>query len=127
MDAKIKKITNVLLDHIERASENEIPRIMKDFVAYLDQEKLLGAWREIEQMIHALWKEKYGVSKITILSAHPLTETAEKEIQKLANGADIERRVDERLIGGAIIRIDDKRIDSSMAGSLQRLKMTLSK
>lgn len=127
MSTHAKTIARVLVDQIESAGDQEIPEIMKEFVGFLAQEKLLGEWREIETQIHQVWKEKYGASKITVVSAHPLTEAADQEIEKLAKGADIERRVDERLIGGSIIRIDDKRIDGSIAGALQKLKMTLSK
>ena len=127
MDAKIKTIARVLVDQVETVSEDEISEIMKDFISYLAKEKLIDKWRDIENAIHAVWKEKYGASKITVVSAHPLTEAANKEIENLAKGADITRRVDERLIGGSIIRIDDKRVDGSIAGLLQKLKMTLSK
>jgi len=127
MDVKIKTIARVLVDQIETVSEDEISETMKEFVSFLAQEKMIDKWREIETAIHAAWKEKYGASKITVVSAHPLTEAANAEIEKFAKGADIIRRVDERLIGGSVVRIDDKRVDSSIAGSLQKLKMTLSK
>ncbi|OGL96221.1 hypothetical protein A2258_00270 [Candidatus Uhrbacteria bacterium RIFOXYA2_FULL_41_8] len=127
MDAKIKTITRVLIDQVEKNKENDIKKIMNDFVKFLAQEKMIDRWREIELAIHQSWKEIYGASAITVVSAHPLTEELNKQIEELAKGADIERRVDERLIGGSVIRIDDRRIDGSIAGNLQKLKMTLSK
>ena len=127
MDKNTKTIARVLVDQLEDVSYENVPDVMKEFVKYLADNKLLGSWREIETCIHKAWKEKYGASKITVVSAHPLTESANAEIEKIAKGADIERRVNERLIGGSIIRIDDKRIDGSIAGMLQKLKMTLSK
>ncbi|MBT3230343.1 hypothetical protein HN358_00965 [Candidatus Uhrbacteria bacterium] len=127
MDTNAKTIARVLVDQLEDLEYEAVPDVMKEFVAFLAENKLLGSWREIEMHIHKAWKEKYGVSKITVVSAHPLTELANEEIEKLAKGADIVRRVDERLIGGSVIRIDDKRIDGSIAGTLQKLKMTLSK
>lgn len=127
MDANIKTIARVLVEQVETVAENEVAEVMKEFVTYLAQNKMLGSWRDIEAEIHNAWKDKYGASKITIVSAHPLTDVANEEIAKLAKGADIVKRVDERLIGGSIVRIDDKRVDGSIAGSLQKLKTTLSK
>lgn len=127
MDAKIKTITRILIKQLEEKHEDDIKRVMKDFVKFLAQEKMVDQWREIEQAIHQTWKEMYGASTITIVSAHPLTEELNEQIEELAKGADIERRVDERLIGGSVIRIDDQRIDGSISGYLQKLKMTLSK
>lgn len=127
MDAKIKTITKTLVTQLEHVHENEIKQVMKDFVKFLSEEKMIYKWREIEQAIHQTWKEVYGASSITVVSAHSLSEELNEQIEKIAKGADIQRRVDERLIGGSVIRIDDKRIDGSIAGNLQKLKMTLSK
>ena len=48
-----------------------------------------------------------------------------KLLQKIAPGADFIERIDPRIIAGAIVRIDDKKIDGSIAGSLRRLKQSL--
>ena len=100
-------------------------KTVKEFVQFLSDEKLMGSWREIEREIHQTWKEKYGASKVTIFSAHEFTDDANKIISDLIKGADVFQKVDDRLIGGAVIRIDDQRIDGSTAGALRRLKATL--
>jgi F0F1-type ATP synthase delta subunit len=127
MDAKIKTIARTIISQTETLSDKQIPIVMKEIVEYLAGEKLLGRWREIEMAINQVWKEIYGASKITVVSAHELTAEVERAIEEIAYGADITKRVDERLIGGSIIRIDDRRIDGSIAGQLQKLKTTLSK
>lgn len=127
MDAKIKTITRSLIENLSKAESKDVSEVMKEFVNLLSERKMLGKWREVERAIHQVWKDIYGVSSITVVSAHPLTEEADGAIEKIAHGADITRRVDERLIGGSVIRIDDKRIDGSVTGNLQKLKMTLSK
>ncbi|MFH1611115.1 MAG: F0F1 ATP synthase subunit delta [Patescibacteria group bacterium] len=127
MDAKIKTIAHTIVSQVEKVPDSKIPGIMQEVVEYLAKEKLIDHWREIEQAIHQVWKEVYGASKITVVSAHPITQETNEAIEKIAYGADITRRVDERLIGGSIIRIDDKRVDGSIAGQLQKLKTILSK
>ncbi|MBU4315255.1 F0F1 ATP synthase subunit delta [Patescibacteria group bacterium] len=127
MDAKIKTIAHTIVSQIKNVPDAKIPGVMQEIVEYLAKEKLIDQWREIEQAIHQVWKEVYGASKITVVSAHPITQETNEAIEKIAYGADITRRVDERLIGGSIIRIDDKRVDGSIAGQLQKLKTILSK
>ncbi len=127
MDAKIIAIAQSIVSNAEKIPDKQIPAMMKEIVEYLAKENIIGKWRDIEHAINDVWKEVYGASKITVMSAHPLTQEANEEIEKIAYGADIHRKIDERLIGGAIIRIDDKRIDGSIAGKLQKLKYTLSK
>lgn len=127
MKTDAKQFALILVNAIEGKSADELKNIVKQFVGFLSEKKLLGRWREIEQAIHQVWKDKYGASSIKILSAHTLTDEAKKTINGIAPGADLEERVDDKLIGGAVIRIDDVRVDGSIAGRLQRLKTELIK
>jgi len=98
---------------------------METVVKFLADKKLLGRVRDLEKEIGEAWKAKFGASKVTIVSAHPLTKKARLEIEEFAKGAELIERVDERLMGGAVIRADERRIDGSLIGSLQRLKNAL--
>lgn len=119
------KLAELLVELVDGATKAQVPEIMKGFVQELFRRGMLSEWRKIEHEIHGVWKRKYGAANVTIVSAHPITATLRKQIEGLAPGADIVERVDERLMGGAIIRIDDRRIDASIAGSLHRLKAHL--
>ena len=125
MRVQSKQLARTLVEHTDGKGDAEAKKIIKEFVKFLSDERLLGSWREIERDVHKVWKEKYGVSNVKIFTAHELTDEAEESINKLTKGADVTRVVDGRLIGGAVIRIDDKRIDGSTAGTLRRLKATL--
>ncbi|PIZ55616.1 hypothetical protein COY25_00585 [Candidatus Uhrbacteria bacterium CG_4_10_14_0_2_um_filter_41_7] len=120
-----KKLAKILVESLENASESELPSITKEFVSFLGQNQLLSSWREIEANVHKVWKEKYGASNVSIMLAHNLSKEAKEALSKVAQGADVTIKVDDRLIGGAIIRIDDMRIDGSVTGALKRLKQTL--
>lgn len=120
-----KKLAKTLVDSLDGATAAQMKQTMKDFVSFLGTEGLISKWRGIEQQIHSAWKEKYGASQITIVTAEPITEAMRTSLEKMAPGADLTERVDERIIGGAVIRIDDKKIDGSLAGSLRRLKQVL--
>lgn len=100
---------------------------MEMVVKYLAEKKLLGRAKDLEKEIGEAWKEKFGASKVTIVSAHALNKKAKEELEAFAKGAEIIERVDERLMGGAVIRADERRIDGSLIGSLQRLKNQLLK
>ncbi|MBT4857324.1 hypothetical protein HON52_04040 [Candidatus Uhrbacteria bacterium] len=107
------------------AHQVEVRDDVKAFVAFLAENDMLDKWREIELAIGKVWKEEFGASSIKVLSAHPLTQEARKIIGEIAPGAELSTAVDERLIGGAIIRIDDKRIDGSITGQLRALRKSL--
>ncbi|KKW30280.1 MAG: hypothetical protein UY72_C0016G0013 [Candidatus Uhrbacteria bacterium GW2011_GWD2_52_7] len=120
-----KQLATVLVNLIEGKSKADAEKVMTEFAKYLHENGLLTKWREIERELANAWRKKFGASQITVLSAHPLTASARKALEELAPGADMVERVDERVMAGAIIRIDDRRIDGSLAGRISKLKQTL--
>lgn len=122
-----RKLAEILVAQCENVTRTELVTIIAAFVQELQSRGWLHRWRDIEHEIHGVWKRKYGAANVTIVSAHPLTPALRKSIESIAPGADISERVDARLMGGAVIRIDDRRIDGSVAGTLQRLKLHLEK
>jgi F-type H+-transporting ATPase subunit delta len=70
---------------------------------------------------------KKGIVKATITSAAPLSPATLDEIKALVQkdiGGNIvvETKINPALIGGFVLTVGDKQIDSSIATSLQRLK-----
>lgn len=122
-----RQLASVLVDHAEGSTKPELEKLMKAFVAELAQRNMLTQWRAIEREIHGAWKRKFGAANVTVVSTHKMTRAMMDKVEALAPGAEIVERVDERLMGGAIIRIDDRRIDGSVMGALQRLKQHLEK
>ncbi len=122
-----RKLADLLVKECEDVTRAELVKIVKAFVDELAARGWTHQWRDIEREVHGAWKRKYGAASVTIVSAHPLAATLRKSIETAAPGADIVERVDERLMGGAVVRIDDRRIDASVAGTLQRLKLHLEK
>ena len=120
-------LATMLVNACAEASPRDRTKIIKEFVHILSEHHLLTQWRSIEQQIHEVWKAEFGVSKLSIISAHELSKDARSQLVTFSRGADIEERVDERLIGGSVVRIDDLRIDGSITGRLRRLKSELSR
>jgi len=127
MKIDAKQFARILIEAVEGRKSEDVTAIIKEFVNILKEKQMLDKWRDIERAIHTIWKEKYGASSIKILSAHTLNDETRKMINSIAPGADLKERVDEQLIGGAVIRIDDTRIDGSVVGKLQNWKHVVMK
>lgn len=125
MRGQEKKLARLLIDSLEEATPIQMKKLLAEFVTQVEARHLIKSWRELENAVHLAWKEKYGASQVTVISAHELTNGARKALEELAPGADFTERVDARLIAGAVVRIDDQKIDGSLAGSLRRLKQQL--
>jgi F0F1-type ATP synthase delta subunit len=120
-----KILAAILVEQANGATKAELTKLIKAFVAELAARGLLHRWRDIEREIHGAWRRKFGAATVTVVSTHQLTRSLMNQIEASAPGAEVIERIDERLMGGAIIRIDDRRIDGSVAGMLQRLKQSL--
>lgn len=73
-----------------------------------------------------------GIVPVTVISAVPLAastrETIMKKIKASAKGElEVNEIVDESLIGGFIVRMDDKQIDASVSSQFSNLKQRLTK
>ena len=81
-------------------------------VALLEDEALSGASAEITSALPLTSKEQ---------------ETVRSEIvERMGSDADISFQVDPNILGGLIIRVGDKVLDSSVSGKLQGLRQSLS-
>ena len=121
----MKQFAEAIAKEAQGKSKADITKLMKEAVAILAEHGEIGRWRELEAAINKAWSTVYGASTITVISAHPLSEAAKAELEKRGAGADLVEVVDDRLIGGAIVRVDNTRIDGSITGMLMRLKQAM--
>lgn len=122
MRIDIKKLADAVVAAAEGKTPAQVKSLMKDVVQLLHEERMLGKWRVLERSLEHAWAARYGVAKVTVVSAHPLSAAVHEALEQHAKGADVEEIVDDRLIAGAIVRMDNTRIDGSVTGALMRLK-----
>lgn len=77
-----------------------------------------------------LYDEKKGIVKAVITSSMPLTAPLRKQFASLVAEAtgktvELEEKVDEKLIGGYVLRVGDRQIDASIRTRLNDLKLEL--
>ena len=87
---------------------------------------------QIAYSFEAQLKASKGITPVTLLSATPLNEQTKKviltKVQATVKGPlEVTEEIDESLIGGFIIRMDDKQIDASISNQLANLKQTLTR
>lgn len=111
-DGKVNEITGAFFNIVVRKGrESYLPEITNEFLAQ--------------------YKKLKGISSVKLTTASPLSAKALEDIKSklLASAAtasevEIETAVDEDLIGGFIIKIGDKQIDTSVASKLKELSKT---
>ena len=103
-----------------------------NFLKILLENGRVGVLPEIADHFEALKAKVENSVDATITSAAPLSEARQAEIasalkQRLGREVRIETRIDENLIGGAVIRAGDVVIDGSLRARLEGLANALTK
>ncbi len=125
MRISCKQFASALASSTVDATEVHVSEAAGEVIRHLAKEHRLHLVPNIIRALNVVWRERFGASRIRVASAHPLPKSSLAKIEALAPGADLEVSVQPALIGGAIVQLDDHRIDGSIAGALTRLEISL--
>lgn len=100
---------------------------IKNFVDILKKNNDLSLADKIKDEYNKYHRNQRNISKIEIASSNKLnSEMLNKIIQKFKNQIEVEEKIDESLIGGIVIKIDNNvLIDGSVKRKLEDLKKEL--
>lgn len=98
-----------------------------DVLAENDRVEIVGA---VAQQFINIYREYKNIKEATVTTATPLNDELRKEvlqkIEELTNSSvTLNERVDEKIIGGFVLNIDDLQYDASVSGRLNTLKKEL--
>lgn len=84
----------------------------------------------ISRYFLSLLKSQQGIQTAELITAIPLNEALRKSIlnfieKKFKTKVELHEDVDEKLIGGFILRVGDQQIDASISNKLAHIKSTL--
>ncbi len=127
-----KQYAQALLETLESTSPSDIDKVLDNFTQVLVENNDLKLFEEISAEYEKVNLAAQGISPVKVSSAHNLNSDNEQAIieilNKLIQGKPALRKSrDENLIGGAIIEVDDVRIDASVRNSLGQLKKEIIK
>jgi len=121
-----EKITDIIVD----VCGDSLNDMAKNFVKVLAENGRLNIATEIAQGYEAHRAEAEKTVEAEVTSAFPLSETQIKFVtdalkKRLGREVNLVTKVDESIVGGAIIRAGDLVIDGSVNGQLEKLANTL--
>ncbi|MBK5936315.1 MULTISPECIES: F0F1 ATP synthase subunit delta [Halorhodospira] len=108
----------------------DIGQAGKNFVRLLASNRRLQYAPEVARVYEQLRAEAEGIVDVEVLSATQLEDAQQERLaealrKRLGREVRLQTRIDESLIGGAIIRAGDTTIDGSVKGKLARLSSAL--
>lgn len=121
-----KQYAQALHEAISESTPADQEKILDNFAQILHDNADLSKINQIEKDFLSL----QGIKQVQVSSARAFSEAEEKRIISELNEyvgvkVELKKKVDEGLLGGLVIKVDDELIDGSIAGSLKDLKNKL--
>ncbi|MFZ2310829.1 MAG: F0F1 ATP synthase subunit delta [Patescibacteria group bacterium] len=120
-----------LYESVTDKTELEIKDILKNFVVLLGRQHDLNKEAEIIKAFNDLWSSKNGEVIASLVSAHPVTDNTRTLIVnylKDKSGAQqviLDETEDKNLLGGFVLKYNNKVLDGSLKSGLESLKLQL--
>ncbi|MCG5530284.1 F0F1 ATP synthase subunit delta [Halorhodospira halochloris] len=119
------QLAGIVTEALGELSEQE-----KNFVHLLAENRRLGLADEVYRIYETLRAEAENRISVEVVTAKALEDEQQKRLsealrQRVGKEIELRTRVDESLIGGAVIKAGDTTIDGSVKGKLARLSSAL--
>lgn len=133
MKTSAKQYAQALWQMTEGKTRNEAKKEVEKLARFLVQKNEIGRLEQIIEHFSRLWDQKRGIVRAEVLSARALDKKILGKISKYVEQAAtakeviVSTQVDEKLLGGAVIKYQDKIWDGSLKTRLAQLKTKLSR
>ena len=112
--------------------EKKISTLGMDFVNIIIRKKRESILDQVAKRFISLYKKYNNIETAQITTAVPISEDLKTNLinylkAQTHNAVELKEVVDEKLIGGAIITMDDKQLDLSISTEISELRQTFNK
>ncbi|MBI2485093.1 F0F1 ATP synthase subunit delta [Candidatus Uhrbacteria bacterium] len=99
----------------------ELTEALRVFVQHLERHNARSRWREIARAFEDVWRKEHGAATVELSSVEEPDRHWRDRLAKTFPGAEIRLTRDSELLGGAVLQIDDRRIDMTDRAKLKAL------
>ena len=123
-----KQLAAALHETTKDACGADLEKIIKNFVLLLCKERKIKQAGNIISEFLKYAKKQAGIAEVEIITTREMDDSIINKVQAVL-GQKIEaiKKVDNRLLGGLIIKIEDTIFDASIKTQINRLKLSISK
>ncbi len=113
--------------------EKEIESVISKFIVVLARNNQLGLSEKIAEKFKDVWNRKKEITEVEVVSRINLNQQQLKKVKNFVNKKyhakeiDIENKIDEKIKGGIIIKVEDDVYDGSVARQIGDLKKNLTR
>lgn len=118
-------IGRALLRSLQSLPEKDREAAVIPFLTELKRMHKLPDSAAFLRILERVWGEMFGPKEVSLVTAHRIPVALKEKIAEALPNAEVRAVIDPRLIGGAVLRMDDRILDSSVVGTLERMKKNL--
>ena len=113
----------ILYETTKDLSKKDLEKAVKTFFDFVVRDQAFKKIDAIMQEYTIYARKQEGEEDVIVVSAFPLTQEVIKEIKKkFGEKITINHEEDSTLLGGLVIKTEDKIFDASLRGQLQKMK-----
>ena len=121
-----QQYAQALHDSLSQTNSNDHDRVMDNFVKILYQNSDSHKFSEIEQNYLKLSNADNDIKQAEVTFAQSINPKILDELNKVIQGkAEFKSKIDNEIVGGVIVKIDDILIDASVRTQLENLNSSL--
>lgn len=115
---------------VARIFGNQIQPLLRNFLGVLNARNAMSTLAAVADAYHDLLDVKLGKVEVDVTVAHALSPQDLNNVRKriseaLNKEAVVRQKVDDRIIGGMVLRVGDRLIDGSVRAQLQDMEQQL--
>lgn len=115
---------------IRRIFESSIHALSINFLLLIVENKRENYLPGIFRYLEDLYRHEEGIKSAVLTSAQPLNELLVNQIRQILekefkSKVELSQKVDEKLIGGFVLRVEDKQFDASLSTQLKKIREQL--
>lgn len=116
------------LDFIQKQFNQNVPELVYNLLLIMLENDRLAVFPALAKRVAELSNERHQIAVAEVITAVELPKSLEKKFETVLkkryglSEVTLQKRVDPGILGGAIIKIQDKVIDGSFVGKLETLR-----
>ena len=115
----------ILYKLMQDVPEKDHSAAIASFVGLLQKEQAIGKINYIIEEFEKISRLFDGTAPLSVTTAHELSETMKKDIEKKFEGTIETITIDKDIIGGVVVRKGNTILDTSIKSQLNQLAQTL--
>ncbi len=117
-------------DFLDKILPSDIAKLLVNFLKVLVRKRRFREVNFIQERFHALYEKHKGIRKVNVISAAELSQSLLEKLRgmlerKMNAYIELVPEIDPSMIGGLILRYEDKEINASFRDRLRDLKQKI--